>query len=142
MTRILSPTYKVSLRSLKVSHHGTHLVLWRIIELGVVALTVPVVKKMVVHQVPAPALFVRAKQGHVAVTLGLCLLSSDTDDSHSSERALPYDFPGVATTAEPDLPPGPISTLRHGVSVESEPIGFNVNIVGAVCRVPSVIKCS
>ena len=77
----------------------------------------------------------------VAYLIG-SIFGSNSYDSHGSQWSLPDDFPGVATTAEPDLSPGPVSTLRHGVSVESEPVGFNVNIIGAVCRVPSVIKCS
>ena len=66
-----------------------YLVLWRIVELGVVALTVPVVKEVVVHKVPAPALRVRAEQRHVSMTLGRRLLGRDPYHRHRAQGALP-----------------------------------------------------
>ena len=66
-----------------------YLVLWRIVELGVVALAVSVVQEVVVHQVPAPALGVGAEERHVAVTLGRRLLGRDPYHRHRAEGALP-----------------------------------------------------
>lgn len=47
----------------------THLIFGRVVEQRVVALRVAVVQEVVVDQVPAPALVVRADQGDVAVGL-------------------------------------------------------------------------
>ena len=62
--------------------------------------------------------------------------------SHRAQRTLPYDFPGVPPGSEPDLPPGPISGLSDRVSVQCEPVGFDVNVFGAIFGIPGVTKGS
>ena len=72
---------------------------------------------LISHQVPAPALFVWAEQSHVTMTLSLSLLRSDTDDSDSSQRSLPYHFPGMSAMPEPYLPSTTIRRLRNRISM-------------------------
>ena len=118
----------------------SYLVLWRVVELGIVALTVPVVQQVVVHQVPAPALVVRAEQRHVAVTLRHRLLRRDPDNRHGAERSLPDHLPRVPPAPEPDLAARTVRALRHGVPVQREAVRFDVDIVGAVPGVPRVVE--
>ena len=63
-------------------------------------------------------------------------------NSHSAQRTFPNDFPGVPPGSEPDLPPGPISGLSDRVSVQCEPVGFDVNVFGAIFGIPGVTKGS
>ena len=82
MTRILSPTCGICDKFIGDQTECQYLVLWRIVELGVVALTVPVVQEVVVHKVPAPALGVGAEKRHVSVALGRRLLGCDPYNRH------------------------------------------------------------
>ena len=81
----------------------SHLVFWGIVELRVVSLRVPIVQQVVVHQVPAPALVVGAKEGHIAVALVGGLPGGDTDDGHRAQGTLPDDLPRVAAATETNL---------------------------------------
>jgi len=78
------------------------------------------VQQVVLDQVPAPALVVGAEKGHIAVALQRRLLGGYTDDGHGAQRSLPDHLPSVPTVAEPNLAPGRICALRHGIAVGIE----------------------
>ena len=118
------------------------LIFWRVVQLRIVPLTVSVVEEVVVHQVPAPALVVRPQQGHVAVTLGLSILGGDPYHCHRPQRSFPDHLPRVTTAPEPNLTTCSIRALGNWVSVEGEPVGFDVDVVGAISWVPRVIECA
>ena len=99
-------------------------------------------KEVVVYEVPAPALLVTAQQSYVAVALVRSLLGRDPDNRHRAQRPLPYDLPGVPTATEPDFATGSVRALCDRVPVEGEPVGFDVDVTGAVGRVPRVVKGS
>ena len=67
---------------------------------------------MVVHEVPAPALVVRAQESDVAVALVRRFLRRDADDGHGAERPLPYNLPRMTTASESRLAARPIGALH------------------------------
>ena len=107
-----------------------YLIFGCIIELWIVPLGVPVVQQVVVDQIPAPALVIAAQEGDVAVAVVGGLFSGYPDDSHRAQGTLPDNLPGVSTSTEPELAPGPIRGLGHGVPVQGKPVRFDVDISG------------
>jgi len=76
------------------------------------------------------------------VTLVGGFLSCDADNSHSAQRAFPYDLPGVPAMPETYLAPGPVGALSYRVPMEGEPVGLDVNVSGTIFRVPGVTESS
>jgi len=122
-------------------HEATvNLINRRVIELRVVALTIAVVQKMVVDQVPAPALPVAAQQRHVTVTLHRSRKRGDTYNGNGAERTLPPHLPAMSAVPKADFSARGVRTLRDRVAMQREAVRFHVNVPRAVVRVPRVIK--
>ncbi|CAN8020753.1 unnamed protein product [Ixodes persulcatus] len=105
-----------------------YLVLGCVVEEWVVALAVAVVQQVVVDQVPAPGLGVRAQEGHVAGALERGLLGGDAHDGHRAQWAFPPHLPAVAARGEAQLPLGRVRALRHGVAVQREAVRLDVDV--------------
>jgi len=124
------------------SDEGTnrsYLIFWRIVALGEVAIDLPVVKQVVVDQVPAPALVVTAQQGHVALALQGRPLGGEADHCHGAKRAFPPDLPGVPPFRKANLAPGTVRALGDRVAVQGEAVLLHVNVAGAVVGAQSVL---
>ena len=121
-------------------NYGTDLILWCVVESRVAALGVAVVQQVVVDQVPAPAVRVGAEQRQVAVTLEAGFAGGHADHGHSAQRALPHHLPGVPAVTEAALPPRCVRALRHWVTVQCEAVGLDVDVAGAVGRVPRMAE--
>ena len=65
---------------------------------------------------------------------------SNAYDCYGAQGTFPYDFPGMSARPEPNFAPGPVCGLSDGVSVQREPVGFYVDIFGAILGVPGVTK--
>ncbi|MPC09277.1 hypothetical protein E2C01_001883 [Portunus trituberculatus] len=51
----------------------------------------------ILSTVPAPGVFIRAQQCHIARALHCCVFSGYTNNCHSAKRSLPHHFPGVSS---------------------------------------------
>ena len=118
--------------------NSSHLILRCIIALWEISLVITVVREVIVHQIPSPALIVAPQQGHVSLALQGGILRGDPHHGHRSERTFPPHLPSVPTLAEPPATPGSVRALRHRVPVKCEPIWFDINIPRAIARVEGV----
>ena len=91
-----------------------YLIFWRIIQFWIISLTVSIMKKMVVHQVPSPTLVIRPQQRHISMTLCLSLLCRYAYNCHSPQWSLPYHFPSMTPTSKSDFSPlNSVSSSYH-----------------------------
>ena len=97
-------------------------------------------QEVVVDQIPAPGLVVRAQEGDISVALIGRFLGGYADYGHRAQGSFPYDFPRMATLSEANLSSRAIRALGYRISVNCEPVGLDVDIPGAVLGVPGVVE--
>ena len=119
---------------------SSYLIFWCIVTLWEIPIDLPVMKQVVVDQVPAPALVVAAQQGHVALALHGRPLRGEAYHRHSAKGAFPPDLPGVPPFRKANLAPGAVRALGDGVAVQGEAVLLHVNIAGAVVGAQSVLE--
>jgi len=122
------------------SYSFINLIYRRVIELRVVALTVTIVKQMIVDEIPAPAFPVTAEQCYVTVTLQRRRAGRNANDGHSSKRPLPPHLPTVPSVSKANFSARGVRALRDGIAMKRETVRLHVHVSRAVVRVPCVIK--
>lgn len=115
-----------------ISDGGSYLIFWRVVTLWEISIDLPVVKQIVVDQVPAPTLVVASQQGHIALALHGRPLCGDAYHRHRAKRAFPPDLPGVPPFRKANLATCAICALGDGVTVQGEAVLLHINIAGAV----------
>lgn len=118
---------------------GSYLIFWCVVTLREISIDLPIVKQVVVDQVPAPALVVTAQQGHVALALHGRPLRGDAYHRHCTKRAFPPDLPGVPPFRKANLATRAIRALGDRVAVQGEAVLLHVNIAGAVVGAQSML---
>lgn len=108
--------------------YRSYLIFWCIVTLREIPIDLPVVKQVIVDQVPAPALVVTAQQGHVALALHGCPLRGNANHRYGTKGAFPPNLPGVPPLRKADLATCTVGALGNRVAVQGETVLLHVNI--------------
>lgn len=119
---------------------SSYLIFWCVVTLWEIAIDFSIVKQIVVHQVPAPALVIAAQQGHVALALHGCPLRGDAYHCHRAKRAFPPNLPGMPPFRKANFATCTVCALGNRVTVQSEAILLHVNIARAVVGAQTMLK--
>lgn len=119
---------------------SSHLIFRCIVALWEISIDLPIMKQVVVDQVPAPALVIAAQQGHVSLALHRRPLCGDAYHRHGAQRAFPPDLPGVTPFRKANFSTCTVRTLGDGVAVQGEAILLHINVARAVVGAESVLK--
>ena len=117
-----------------------HLILGCVVALWEVAINFSVMKEIVVHQVPSPALIITAQKSYVTLALHGGPFGGNANHSHGAQGSLPPNLPGMSALGKTDLSAGAVSALGDGVPMKSESVLLDVHVPRAVMGAKSVLQ--
>lgn len=106
----------------------SYLILRGVVALREVPINFSVVKEVVVHQVPSPALIVTAQKSYITLALHGSPLGGDAYYSHGAQGSLPPNLPSMPALTKSNLPTGAIGALGDGVPMECETILLHIDV--------------